>query len=231
MISPAQAKLIERELELARRGFGWEKIRSAVRFRRVSQGTEITVRSQDRYTSYELAGEAARRFRSVKQERELTKNPPPIKPWSEVDPAMLDDAGTLDRMLAGQARETGIPDFLAVPSQAAAGNAAAAALLADADFKRRFARYQELSSILGLDGAPGEPFSPSLPLLVEPQPASRPNPDMPRILAPAGQFTGIVLGLILGFRFGRKSIEASGENPALPPTTSPSKTPGTPDDW
>ncbi|HVJ45008.1 MAG TPA: hypothetical protein VM511_01395, partial [Luteolibacter sp.] len=52
MISPAQAKLIERELELARRGFGWEKIRSAVRVRKVSQGTEITVRTQDIYTSY-----------------------------------------------------------------------------------------------------------------------------------------------------------------------------------
>lgn len=240
-LSLTQATLIEREFNLAKHDDPPEKISLNTRLRCTPGSVEIIASSSNPLNARDITRETARRFRSLGHERHLTHNPVPVPPLSEADPHILSDLETISRLLSEQATEIGIPHFLQVPTLAASGDAAASALNADTDFARRFKRYEEISAVLGLDGIPGEPYSSPLPLITAPEIPERPVNSYGRLLGFLGKTIGVILGVILAFRFGRKPLgeDVSTNQPAKPVEPSVEKTnptPGSgparsPDEW
>lgn len=197
----------------------------------------ITVTSTNRYDAREIAREATRVFRSIEHEQDLTLEPVEIRRFTEEDQVVAEDGRRLRTLLVGQAADSGIEDFLAVPGLAKEGNASAQALLANEDFSRRFNRYQEIAIPLGLEGVPGQPTAPHVILLEEPQLATRPaeEPVDRRIwYVIAG---GLLFGLAGGLLFGRVPIKPSPATPVPPRPESPSRPaipltkPQSPQDW
>lgn len=210
-------------------------------FIQAEDGTvRIRVRSTNRYDAREIAREAARLFRSIEHEQDLTLEPVEINRFSEADRTAAADGTRLRALLASQASESGIPDFLAVPGLAKEGSAPALALLADEDFKRRFNRYQEIAVPLGLEGVPGQAITPHAPLLEEPGLAVAAADKAPGPAVWYAILGGLAVGIMGGLLFARGPIKptvpsvpfASPVGPGLPraPAT-PLTKPESPQDW
>lgn len=204
-LSHTQAELIKRDLSSALVDPDAEVVRQATKLRTHEDGVEITVSSPDKYSAYLIATEVSRRFRSFSHERKLAAHPVSIGTITPLDRYEQSDFDTVVRLLTEQAEETGVTDFRNAARDAAKGNPAATKLTGDEDFRRRFALYEKFSVRLGLDGIPGEPYSPSLELLVEPEIEDRLVVAPTTELMAMGTFPlGGLLGGALGFWLGRR---------------------------
>lgn len=201
----------------------------------------ITARSTNRYDAREIAREAARLFRSIEHEQDLTLDPVQIQRFSDEDRVEAQDGARIRNLLVGQAAEVGIDDFLSVPGLSKEGSAAALALLANEDFGRRFKRYQEIAVPLGLEGVPGQPITPHPALLEEPELARAPAPEPINRTVWKAIGGGFIAGILGGILFGRAPVKPLTPAPAQAPAAArpeqsplpatPLTKPSGPQDW
>jgi len=235
-LSPTHAKLIARNLGGSLLTDP-QSIHEGTLIKAVDGKVRITVRSINRYDAREIAREAARLFRSIDHEQDLMLEPVEIHHLSDEDRVAAEDGTRLRALLATQASESGIADFLSVPGLAKEGSAPALALLANEDFSRRFNRYQEIAVPLGLEGVPGQPITPHAPLLEEPELAMTPASEP---ISPSVWYAilgGLIAGLVGGVLFGRIPVKppAASSFPTFPepprPPVAPLAKPESPQDW
>lgn len=201
----------------------------------------ITARSTNRYDAREIAREAARLFRSIEHEQDLTLEPVQIQRFSDEDRVAAQDGARIRNLLVGQAAEAGIDDFLSVPSLSKEGSTPALALLANEDFTRRFNRYQEIAVPLGLEGVPGQPITPHPALLEEPELALAPANEPVNRTVWKAIGGGFIAGILGGLLFGRSPVKPLNPAPAqasavprpepCPLPATPLTKPSGPQDW
>jgi len=235
-LSPTHAKLVARNLGGSLLSDP-QSIHEDTFIRAVDGRVSITARSTNRYEAREIAREAAQLFRSIEHEQDLMLEPVEITRFSEADRAAAEDGARIRTLLASQASESGIADFLGVPDLAKEGSAPALALLANEDFSRRFSRYQEVAVPLGLEGVPGQPITPHAPQLEEPTLAVTPASEPVSRTVWYAVLGGLAIGIVGGLLFGRVPVKAlspapapSSPQPPYPPEN-PLTKPENPQDW
>ncbi len=188
-----EVKLGEPESEIV------EKLCRGVRIRAVSAGVEITVENTNRLDARDIALEAARLFRGMKEESSLALKSEGLQSMGEMEKGWLSKRKTVEDLMRDESMEVGLgPYFDGVWPLALKGQPGAKALWESESFQLHWKFHDEVTMRLT-----HETESARFPMIEMPQLADRPSSPNVELQLRLGLLAGTLCGVFVGVRRSR----------------------------